>query len=247
MTRVVVIGAKGRMGSQVVKAVNEADGLELVGEFDQGDDLASLSEVGAQVAVDFTHPGVVMQNLDACISQGVNVVVGTSGFDPERIAEVEKLLAGNPGVGVVIASNFGIAAVLMMKFSELAAPHFESVEIVELHHPDKADAPSGTARRTAELVTEAREVAGVGPAPDATVESLDGARGAKVGEVPIHAVRARGLVAHQEVIFGTSGELLTIRHDSMNRESFMPGVVLAVREVANRPGLTFGLEHLLGL
>lgn len=247
MIRVAVIGAHGRMGSQVVQAVQAADGLELVIELDQGDDLAQLGAAGAQVAVDFTHPGVVMQNIDACVSQGINVVVGTSGFSPERIAEVERLLAGNTSVGVVIAPNFGIAAVLMMKFSELAAPHFESVEIVELHHPDKADAPSGTARRTAELITDSRAKAGVGPAPDATVESLDGARGAVVGEVPIHAVRSRGMIAHQEVIFGTSGELLTIRHDSMNRESFMPGVVLAVREVVNRPGLTFGLEHLLGL
>lgn len=247
MIRVAVIGAHGRMGSQVVQAVAANEGLDLVAALDQGDDLGQLTAKRAQVAVDFTHPGVVMQNLEVCIAQGINVVVGTSGFDPQRIAQVEHLLEANPKVGVLIAPNFGIAAVLMMKFAELAAPHFESAEIIELHHPEKVDAPSGTARRTAELISEARAEAGLPPAPDATIDSLAGARGALVADIPIHAVRARGLIAHQEVIFGTAGELLTIRHDSMNRESFMPGVILAVRQVGDRPGITFGLEHLLGL
>lgn len=247
MTNVAVIGAKGRMGSEVVKAVEAADGLNLVAALDQGDDLSGLAALGVQVAVDFTHPGVVMDNIKSCLDQNVSVVVGTSGFDPERIGQVEEWLSDSTGTGVVIASNFGIAAVLMMEFAAKAAPHFESVEIIELHHPQKADAPSGTARRTAELIAIAREEAGCGPMPDATVDSLDGARGANVDGIPVHAVRARGLVAHQEVVLGTDGELLTIRHDSMNRESFMPGVVLAIREVSGRPGLTFGLEHLLGL
>lgn len=241
MTRVVVLGAKGRMGAEVVRAVEAADDLSLAGAFDVEDEL-DLS--GADVAVDFTHPDAVMRNLRACVEAGVHAVVGTTGFDEARLAELRDLLQGKD-LGILIAPNFGIAAVLMMQFAAQAAPWFESVEIVELHHARKADAPSGTARRTAELVAAART--GMAPMPDATTTSLDGARGADVDGVRVHAVRLAGLVAHQEVILSGAGESLTIRHDSYDRASFMPGVLLGVRQIASRPGLTVGLEHLLDL
>ena len=240
-TRVAVLGARGRMGAEVVRAVDGAADLELVAALDAGD---ALDLSGADVAVDFTHPDAVMGNLRACVDAGVHAVVGTTGFDDARLAEVQAMLDGTD-VGVLVAPNFGVAAVLMMQFAASAARFFESVEIVELHHPRKADAPSGTARRTAELVAEAR--AGMEPMPDATSSALDGARGADVAGVRVHAVRLAGLVAHQEVLLGGAGESLTIRHDSYDRASFMPGVLLGVRSVASRPGLTVGLEHLLDL
>jgi 4-hydroxy-tetrahydrodipicolinate reductase len=243
MISVAVLGARGRMGAEVCKAVQAAEDLELVAGVDLGDDIASIA--GASVAVDFTHPGAVMDNVAWCIEHGVHVVVGTTGFDADRLAAVDKLVAAAPGVGVVIAPNFGIGAVLMMRFAAEAAVHFDSVEIVELHHPGKADAPSGTAARTAGLVAAARREAGLGPSPDATTSELDGARGATVDGVHVHAVRLAGLVAHQEVLLGGHGETLTIRHDSLDRSSFMPGVLLAVRAVVDRPGLTVGLEALL--
>jgi 4-hydroxy-tetrahydrodipicolinate reductase len=224
-----------------VRAVEGADDLELAAALDVGDPL-DLS--GADVAVDFTHPDAVMGNLRACVDAGVCAVVGTTGFDDARLAEVRAMLEGTP-VGVLVAPNFGVAAVLMMQFAASAARFFESVEIVELHHPRKADAPSGTARRTAELVAEAR--AGMAAMPDATTSALDGARGADVRGVRVHAVRLAGLVAHQEVLLGGAGESLTIRHDSYDRASFMPGVLLGVRSIGARPGLTVGLEHLLDL
>jgi len=242
MTRVAVIGAKGRMGSEVVRAVDGAEDLELTGAFDVGDD---LHLTGAEVAVDFTHPDAVMGNLRRCIDAGTHVVVGTTGFDDVRLDQVRGWLQNRPEVGVLVAPNFGIAAVLMMQFAAQAARFFESAEIVELHHANKADAPSGTARRTAELIAAAR--AGMAPMPDATTTSLDGARGADVAGVRVHAVRLAGLVAHQEVILSGGGESLTLRHDSYDRASFMPGVLLAVREIAARPGLTVGLEALLDL
>lgn len=241
MIRVAVLGAKGRMGSEVVRAVEAADDLELAATCDVGDD-RDLS--GADVAVDFTHPDAVMDNLRACVAAGVHAVVGTTGFDESRLAELRELTDGTD-VGILVAPNFGIAAVLMMQFAAQAARYFESVEVVELHHPNKADAPSGTARRTAELVAAARQ--GMEPMPDATSSALDGARGADVAGVRVHAVRLAGLVAHQEVLLGGSGESLTIRHDSYDRASFMPGVLLGVREIASRPGVTVGLEHLLDL
>ncbi|HET7432991.1 MAG TPA: 4-hydroxy-tetrahydrodipicolinate reductase, partial [Nocardioides sp.] len=175
---------------------------------------------------------------------GLHCVVGTSGFDEDKLAQLREWLTAAPKAGVLIAPNFGIAAVLMMRFAAMAAPHFDSVEIVELHHPNKVDAPSGTARRTAELIAQAR---GGKPSPDATTESLDGARGADVSGVHVHAVRLAGLVAHQEVLLGGPGETLTIRHDSTDRASFTPGVLAAVRAVGGRPGLTVGLEHVLEL
>jgi 4-hydroxy-tetrahydrodipicolinate reductase len=245
--RVGVIGATGRMGSAACAAVQAADDLELVARLGSADDLGELTTARAEVAVDLTRPDAVMDNVRYCVEHGIHAVVGTSGFDEQRLATVRGWLGGAPDVGVVVAPNFAIGAVLMMRFAEQAARWFDSVEIVELHHPDKSDAPSGTATRTAHLVAGARRAAGLAAMPDATRDALDGARGASVDGVPVHSIRARGLVAHQEVLLGTTGETLTIRHDSLDRASFMPGVLLAVREVRSRPGLTVGLEHLLGL
>ena len=245
MITVGVLGAQGRMGSEVVRAVDGADDMELVAALDAGDAPDALAS--ARVAVDFTHPDAVMDNLRWCVDHGVHAVVGTTGFDESRLATVRGWLAEAPGVNVLVAPNFGIGAVLMMRFATQAARFFDSVEIVELHHPNKADAPSGTARRTAELIASARREIGAGASPDATTSALDGARGADVDGVQVHAVRLAGLVAHQEVLLGGSGETLTIRHDSLDRASFMPGVLLGVRGVPGRPGLTVGLEPLLDL
>jgi len=242
-----VLGARGRMGSATCRAVDAAEDLDLVAMVDAGDWLFSVADAAAQVVVDFTHPDVVMDNIRWCIDEGIHVVVGTTGFDAAKIATVRRWVEEAPGVGVIIAPNFAVGAVLTMKFAETAARFFESVEVVELHHPAKADAPSGTAIRTAELVAAARAEAKLDPAPDATSTALDGARGAEVAGIPVHSVRLSGLVAHQEVLLGTVGETLTIRHDSFDRVAFMPGVLLAVRSVASRPGLTVGLESLLGL
>jgi 4-hydroxy-tetrahydrodipicolinate reductase len=240
--RVGVLGAQGRMGSEVCRAVEAADDMELVAGVDADDDRAALND--AQVVVDFTTPAAVMDNIRWCLDQGLDVVVGTTGIDDERIASVRDWLGDSPSRGVLVAPNFGIGAVLMMRFAASAAPYFDSVEIVELHHPNKVDAPSGTARRTAELVARARANK---PSPDATTEGIDGARGADVDGVHVHAVRLAGLVAHQEVLLGGHGETLTIRHDSLARESFMPGVLLGVRWVVDHPGLTLGIEGPLGL
>ena len=245
--KVAVLGAKGRMGAETVKAINSTTDLSLVAQIDIGDSLEELKTSGAQVVVDFTHPDSVMKNLDFAINNGIHVVVGTTGFDEKKLAEVKTWLTKNSSVGAVIAPNFGLGAVLMMQFAAQAARYFESVEIVELHHPEKADAPSGTASRTAELITESRKSAARPAMPDKTTSALPGARGAKVGDVPIHSVRLRGLVAHQEVLLGDQGETLSIRHDSIDRSGFMPGVLLAIREVVKNPGLTFGLEHLMDL
>jgi 4-hydroxy-tetrahydrodipicolinate reductase len=245
--RVGVLGARGRMGSETCRAVDAAEDLDLVAMVEAGDWLFGVADAGAQVVVDFTSPDVVMDNIRWCIDQGIHCVVGTTGFDAERLATVQRWVDETPGVGVVIAPNFAVGAVLTMRFAQVAARFFESVEIVELHHPNKVDAPSGTAARTASLVAAARAEAGRGPAPDATTTALDGARGARVDGVPVHSVRLSGLVAHQEVLLGTTGETLTLRHDSYDRVSFMPGVLLAVRSVSSRPGLTVGLEALLDL
>jgi 4-hydroxy-tetrahydrodipicolinate reductase len=246
MINVGVLGARGRMGATVCAAVDGADDLNLLATADAGDDRAPLAK--ADVVVDFTHPDAVLDNVRWCVENGVHAVVGTTGFDEARLATVAGWLVSAPTVGVLIAPNFGIGAVLMTRFAAQAAPYFTSVEIVEYHHPGKADAPSGTARRTAELVAAARRDAGLAPAgPDATTAALDGARGATVDGVPVHAIRLAGLVAHQEVLLGGSGETLTLRHDSLDRASFMPGVLLAVRQIAGRPGLTVGLDALLGL
>jgi 4-hydroxy-tetrahydrodipicolinate reductase len=246
MTRVAVVGASGRMGQETCRAVEAADDLTLVARIDRDGSLQDAAAAGAEVVVDFTVPDAVMGNIEAALQLGLHVVVGTSGFDEERLGQVRDVLAGRPGLGVVVAPNFALGAVLLMRFAREAAAHFTSVEIIETHHPDKVDAPSGTAVHTAEVIAAARVAAGTPVAPDATQRSLAGARGAVVEGVPVHAVRLRGAVAHEEVVFGNTGEILTIRHDSLDRAGFMPGVLLAVREVAHRPGLTVGLEPLLG-
>jgi 4-hydroxy-tetrahydrodipicolinate reductase len=246
-TRVGVLGARGRMGQQVCKAVDAAPDLEVVAMVDAGDWLFSVADAGAQVLVDFTHPDVVMDNIRFAVDQNIHAVVGTTGMTDERLDTIREWLQDAPGLGVIVAPNFGIGAILSMKFAELAAPFYESAEVIELHHAGKVDAPSGTAVRTAKVIAAARRAAGVGPVPDATTQSLSGARGAEVEGVHVHAVRASGFVAHQEIIFGTEGETLTIRHDSLDRSSFMPGVLLAVREISAHPGLTVGIESLLGL
>ncbi|MET9516892.1 4-hydroxy-tetrahydrodipicolinate reductase [Streptomyces sp. NPDC002994] len=245
--RVAVLGAKGRIGSEAVRAIEAADDLELVAALSRGDKLEALVEADAQVVVELTTPASVMGNLDFCVRHGIHAVVGTTGWSDERLAQLRSWLDTSPETGVLIAPNFSIGAVLTMKFAQQAAPYFESVEVVELHHPNKADAPSGTATRTAQLIAAARAEAGSAPQPDATTTALDGARGANVDGVPVHAIRLRGLLAHQEVLLGGEGETLTIRHDSLHHSSFMPGILLGARRVVTTPGLTFGLENFLDL
>jgi 4-hydroxy-tetrahydrodipicolinate reductase len=242
---VAVIGAAGRMGSTVCQAVEAVDDLELVGRFDLGDELGELA--GADVAVEFSTPDATLANVLHCIRRGVHAVVGTTGWSEDKLDRVRWALDTSPGTGVLIAPNFSLGAVLMMRFAAQAARFYESAEVVELHHPDKADAPSGTAVLTARLIAEHRKDSGLPPIPDATTTALEGARGAYVDGIRVHAVRLRGLVAHQEVLLGGPGEQLTIRHDSFDRISFMPGVLLGVRRVAGLPGLTVGLEQLLEL
>jgi len=241
--KVAVLGSKGRMGAETVAAIESANDLTLSAALDLGDTLDQLVKTGTEVVVDFTHPDSVMKNLEFAISNGINVVVGTTGFDDKKLSDLKNLLSKNPKVGALIAPNFGLGAVLMMQFSQKAAQYFESVEIIELHHANKVDAPSGTAIRTAELITDARKQSKKSAMPDASKTIIPGARGAKVGDVPIHSVRSHGYVAHQEVIFGDAGETLSIRHDSINRAGFMPGVLIGVRNVAAHPGLTIGLEN----
>jgi 4-hydroxy-tetrahydrodipicolinate reductase len=246
-TRVGVIGALGRVGRAVSAAVDAADDLELVATVDKDDSLDALVDANCEVAVDFTHPDVVLGDVEFLVRHGIHAVVGTTGWDDERLDRVRGWLAQSPGTGVLVAPNFAIGAVLMMRFAAQAARFFESVEIVELHHPRKADAPSGTAAATARAVAAARRAAGLGPMPDATTQSLDGARGSTVEGIPVHSVRLRGLVSSQEVLLGEPGETLTLRHDSTDVSSFVPGVLLGVRGVSERPGLTVGLDGYLGL
>jgi 4-hydroxy-tetrahydrodipicolinate reductase len=247
MTKVGVLGAKGRMGSQVCQTVEAADGLEVGAAVDAGDPRDPLT--GCDVVVDFTHPGAVLDNLRWCAGKGLDTIVGTSGFDEPRLAQVREWLAAAPSVRVLVVPNFSVGAVLMMRFAQQAARFFASAEVIELHHAGKADAPSGTASRTAAIIAGARAAAGLGAPPDATASALEGARGTTLGGgVHVHSVRMAGLVAHQEVLFGGDGEVLTIRHDSLDRVSFMPGVLLAIRGIASLPeGLTVGLDPLLGL
>ena len=242
-----VLGSNGKVGKAIVEGVESGDGVEFTVGVDKGDSLQSFVDSGTEVVVDFTHPDVVMDNLKFLIDNGIHAVVGTTGFTQERLDTVRGWLGDDPRSGVLIAPNFAIGAVLSMRFAQQAARFFDSVEVVELHHPHKADAPSGTAGRTAELIAAARAEAGLGVSPDATSTGLDGARGADVDGVRVHSVRLAGLVAHQEVLFGTQGETLTIRHDSIDRNSFVPGVLLGVREIGSRAGLTVGLEHLMDL
>ena len=246
--KVGVLGARGKVGAEVCRAVDEAPDMELVAAIDADESIDDLVASGAQAVVDFTHPDVVMDNLEFAIKHGIHAVVGTTGFDDSRLEQLRTWLGQTDQaeqLGVLVAPNFSIGAILMMRFAAEAASFYESVEIVELHHPDKADAPSGTARRTASLIAAARNDAGSAPIPDATSTALDGARGAEVDGIRVHSLRIRGLVAHQEVILGGPGETLTIRHDSMDRVSFMPGVLLGLRKIGTSPGLTVGLEEFM--
>jgi 4-hydroxy-tetrahydrodipicolinate reductase len=246
MIKVGVLGAKGRMGSEACRTVEAADDLELAAAVDLGDARQALTR--CDTVLDFTHPDAVMDNVRWCLSQGLDVIAGTSGFDDMRLAVVEDWLGRAAGARVLVVPNFSVGAVLMMRFAGQAARHFESAEIIELHHAGKADAPSGTAARTASVISAARAAAGLGAPPDATVSQADGARGAVLDGLHLHSVRLAGLVAHQEVLFGGHGEILTIRHDSLDRSSFMPGVLVAIRGLAALPaGLTVGLDALLGL
>jgi 4-hydroxy-tetrahydrodipicolinate reductase len=243
--RVGVLGAKGKVGATIVAAVEAAEDLTFTAGVDAGDALSLFTDCRTEIVIDFTHPDVVMDNLKFLINNGIHAVVGTTGFTDERLAQVRAWLEESRTTAVLIAPNFAIGAVLSMHFAKQAARFFESAEVIELHHPHKADAPSGTAVRTARLIADARK--GLPPNPDATSTGLEGARGADVDGIPVHSVRLAGLVAHQEVLFGTQGETLTIRHDSLDRTSFVPGVLLAVRNVREHPGLTVGLEPLLDL
>jgi 4-hydroxy-tetrahydrodipicolinate reductase len=246
MIKVGVLGAKGRMGSEVCQAVAAADDMEVAAAADVGDARDPLAD--CDVVVDFTHPGAVLDNLRWCLEHSLDVVVGTSGFDEARLGSVAEWLGPAPSARALIVPNFSVGAVLMMHFAGQAARFFESAEVIELHHAAKVDAPSGTATRTASQIAAARATAGLGPPPDATVSEVPGARGAVLDGVRVHSVRLAGLVAHQEVLLGGHGEILTIRHDSLDRSSFMPGVLLAVRGIASLPpGLTVGLEGMLGL
>jgi 4-hydroxy-tetrahydrodipicolinate reductase len=246
MITVGVLGAKGRMGSEVCRAVGTADDMKLAAAVDLGDQREPLG--GCDVVVDFTRPAAVMDNLQWCLEHGRNVVVGTTGFDEGRLNTVREWLAGATPARALIVPNFSIGAVLMMSFARQAARFFESAEIVEMHHATKADAPSGTAARTASLISAARAAAKLGPPPDATVSEVAGARGAAMDGVRVHSMRIPGVIAHHEVLLGGHGETLAIRHDTLDRASFMPGVLLGVRGVTSLPpGLTVGLEGLLGL
>ncbi len=248
------------MGQEVCRAVAEAGDLDLVAAVDlrpppvpdgvvAGTDLDTLRRAGAEVAVDFTEAGAARANLAWCADHGVHAVVGTTGLRPEDLADLAERFAAS-AANAVVAPNFAIGAVLLVRLCELAAPHMDGVEVIELHHDRKVDAPSGTALRTAERILAAREAAGSPPLPPdpTTQEVLAGARGGEApGGIRVHSVRLPGLVAHEEVVFGAPGQSLTVRHDSYDRRSFMPGVLLAVRAVAGRPGLTVGLEPLLGI
>lgn len=243
--KVAVLGSKGRMGAEVVKAVNNASDLELVASIDQNDDFNIVKNSGAQVAVDFTTPDVVMKNIELLISAGISPVVGTTGFSDERINSVKKMLDAKSGVSARLVPNFSIGAILMMRFARAATKFYDSAEIIEYHHPNKIDAPSGTAIRTAQIIAEERQLNNLSKNPDATASEIPGARGSNIEGIPVHAVRMQGLVAHQEVVFGSMGETLTIRHDSFDRESFMPGVLLAIRNISKKPGLTIGIDDLI--
>lgn len=247
MTRVAVLGAKGRMGSTSAAAIEAAEGLELVAGIDAGDELDAIADAGAEAALVFTTPDVAFDHARWCIERGIHVVIGTSGFGDEKVQQLRELVDQHSGVGAIVVPNFSIGAVLMMRFAGIAAPFFESVEVIEMHHPNKVDAPSGTAVRTAEIIAAARDEAGSAPLSDATETDPDGARGAKVAGIPVHAVRARGFIASQEVVLGEEGEIFSIRHDSSSRESFMPGVVAALRWIPEHAGVTVGLDTVLGL
>lgn len=258
MIRVLVAGAAGRMGSEVVRAVGGASGMEVVAAVDPGisgclfdghvachEDLATaLRDARPDVMVDFTRPDVVESNLRLALVAGVDCVVGTTGLSDALLQELAELAP--QGTCLFFAPNFAIGAVLMMKFAQQAARYLPNAEILELHHDRKLDAPSGTAIRTARMVAAARTSTPATPGRETELDDMQGARGAVVDGVVVHSVRLPGLVAHQEVIFGGQGQTLTIRHDSIDRTSFMPGVLLAVSQVGTRSGLVIGLEELMG-
>jgi len=245
--RVAVLGASGRMGAASCRAVEEAPDLELVARIGRDDALETLTEAGAEVAIDLTIPSATAQNVHWLVDHGIHAVVGTTGWTDDSLGALRSRLESAEGVGVLVAPNFAIGAVLTMRFAEIAARYYESAEIIEMHHPDKLDAPSGTATHTAAAIARGRVEAGLGPVPDATEKDPGGARGAVVDGVHVHAVRQRGLVAHEVVQFGGEGEQLTLRHDSFDRISFMSGVLLGVRQVAAHPGLTVGLDGYMDL
>ena len=245
--RIAVVGAKGRMGQEVCRAIKGDKDLELVAEIDLNDSLTRALESKADVIVDFTNAAAAAKTAEFAIANGIHLVIGTTGFDKESLNQIRNSLAKSPKTGVLVAPNFAISAVLMMQFAATAAKYFESAEIIEFHHPEKLDAPSGTAIRTAEMMTESRSAANRAPMPDKTSKSIPGARGGKVGDIPVHSIRMVGMVAHQEVIFGEMGETLTIRHDSLDRSGYMPGVLIACKEVSKHPGLNIGLENYLKL
>ncbi|MDO4909871.1 MAG: 4-hydroxy-tetrahydrodipicolinate reductase [Corynebacterium sp.] len=248
MINVGVVGAHGRVGQAVCAGVEAAEDLNLAAQVDKGDSLELLVENNVETIVDFTAPAVVMDTLKFCIEHNINAVVGTTGFTEERFETLRNLLKETGSTShILIAPNFAISAVLTMIFAKQAAKFFESAEVIELHHPNKLDAPSGTAIHTAEAIAEGRKAAGLGAQPDATNQSLEGARGANVAGVPVHAIRMTGMVAHERVIFGTTGQTLTISQDSYDRDSFVPGVLVGVRKIAEHPGLTIGLENFLDL
>jgi len=238
-----VLGAAGRMGSETCAAVEATEDLELVARVSGGDDLRVLVDSGCTVAVEFTTPASVYGNVTYCIDKGIHVVVGATGLTTEQLAELDER-ARNAERGVFVAPNFALGAVLMMRFAAQAARYLDRAEIVERHHEGKLDAPSGTAARTAALMNEER-----GRPWDQTgrPEPSSEVRGGDVGGVRIHSLRLQGSVAHQEVILGGAGETLTIRHDSLDRSSFMPGVLMAIRRVSELRGVTVGLENLLDL
>lgn len=261
MIRVLVAGAAGRMGSEVVRAVTAADGMEVVSAVDPGaeglvleagdiavtctaDLDAAIAQTSPDVMVDFTRPDVVEGNLRIALPAGVDCVVGTTGLSEQRLGELAA--DATEGTCLFFAPNFAVGAVLMMQFAEKAARFMPHVEVIELHHDKKLDAPSGTAIRTASLIAAARREIPEAPGRDTELDGMEGARGASVEGVTVHSVRLPGLVAHQEVVFGGQGQTLTIRHDSIDRTSFMPGVVLACREIGGHSGLLVGLEKLMG-
>lgn len=245
--RVAVIGAQGRMGSHAVKAIEEAEGLALVAALGSADGLDAVLDAQADVAVELTVPRATEDNVRFLVEHGIDTVVGTTGWDNDRLARLEATLKDHPETAVLIAPNFSIGAVLAMRFAELAAPYFDSAEVVEIHHTRKLDAPSGTANHTAQRIAAARNAAGLPAVPDSTESDPQGARGAVIDGIHVHAIRQQGMNAHEEILFGSDGEALTIRTDSHSTSAFMPGIVTAVRSIADYTGLIHGLENMLDL
>ena len=242
--RVGVVGAEGRMGSETCRAIDADDELKLVAKVGRADSLEVLVESGAEVAVDFTTPEAVRDNVSFVLEHGIHAVVGATGLSKKDIEDLSQGARGGTAQ-LFVAPNFAMGAVLMMRFAAEAAPLFDTAEIVERHHEKKVDAPSGTSLRTAELMNEARGAPWLAGATDN--ETLAGSRGGDVSGIRVHSIRSAGSVAHQEVILGSAGETLSIRHDSLDRASFMPGVLLAIKKVSQLNGPTVGLEHLLDL